>query len=183
MLDAYRIKRCDNLYSGEETLMRHHWPYARFSSRMCTCAVYPKTHCFVFLWFSTTYCWCLNHCFPMHSEDLNDRDQIEHMLALILAIDVWWSWPLISLNISPPPPPKMSLGTSDYKYFRGAFNTLWQKVWSRGTNCLHRLSKMTQAGTLDADVRTAWYQIWKPLLMQHPWVFLMLYIIRMSYKF
>ena len=27
-------------------------------------------------------------CFPMHSEDRNDRDQIEHMLALILAIDV-----------------------------------------------------------------------------------------------
>ena len=25
---------------------------------MCTCAVCPKTHCFVFLWFSTTYCWC-----------------------------------------------------------------------------------------------------------------------------
>ena len=22
--------------------MRHHWPYARFSSRMCACAVYPK---------------------------------------------------------------------------------------------------------------------------------------------
>ena len=60
----------------------------------------------------------------MHSEDRNDRDQIEHMLALILAIDVWWSWPLISLNISPPLQ-KKSLGTSDYKYFRGAFNTLW----------------------------------------------------------
>ena len=29
-LDACRIKRCDNLYSGEETLMRHHWSYARF---------------------------------------------------------------------------------------------------------------------------------------------------------
>ena len=103
------IKRCDNLYSGEETLKRfinyfrrHHWPYARFSSRMCTCAVCPKTHCFVVLWFSTTYYWCLEHCFPMHSEDRNDRDQIEHMLALILAIDVRWSWPLISLNISPP---------------------------------------------------------------------------------
>ena len=53
---ACRIKRCDNLYSGEETLIRfinyfrrHHWPYARFSSRMCTCAVCPKTHSFVFL--------------------------------------------------------------------------------------------------------------------------------------
>ena len=61
----------------------------------------------------------------MHSEDRNDRDQIEHMLAPILAIDVW----LISLNI-PPQKKKTSLGTSDYKYFRGAFNTLWQKVWS-----------------------------------------------------
>ena len=30
----------------------------------------------------------LNIFFPMHSEDHNDRDQIEHMLALILAIDV-----------------------------------------------------------------------------------------------
>ena len=105
---------------------RHHWPYERFSSRMCTCAVYPKTHCFVFLWFSTKYCWCIEHCFPMHSEDRNDRDQIEHMLALILAIDVWWSWPLISLNISPPP--KKSLGTSDYKYFRVAFNTFGKKL-------------------------------------------------------
>ena len=28
------------------------------------------------------------HCFPMHSEDRNDRDQIEHMLALILAFGV-----------------------------------------------------------------------------------------------
>ena len=156
------IKRCDNLYSGEETLMRfinyfrsHHWPYARFSSRMCTCAICPKTHCFVFLWFSTTYCWCVEHCFPMHSEDRNDRDQIEHMLALILAIDVRWSWPLISLNISPPIQKKV-LGNIWLYYFRGAFNTLWQNVWSRGTNCLHRLSKMTQAGTLDADVRTAW---------------------------
>ena len=102
VLDACQIKRRDNLYSREETLMRHHWPNARFSSRMCTCAVYPKTHCFVFLWFSTTYCWCLEHCFPMHSEDRNDRNQIERMLALILAIDVWWSWPLISLNTSPP---------------------------------------------------------------------------------
>ena len=38
------------------------------------------------------------------------HDQIEHMLTPILAIDVWWSWPLISLNISPPPPfpPKKS---------------------------------------------------------------------------
>ena len=42
----------------------------------------------------------------MPSEDRNDRDQIEHMLTPILAIDVWWSWPLISLNISPPPPKK-----------------------------------------------------------------------------
>ena len=42
----------------------------------------------------------------MPSEDRNDHDQIEHMLALILAIDVWWSWPLTSLNISSPPPPK-----------------------------------------------------------------------------
>ena len=49
LLDACRIKRCDNLYSGEETLMRHHLPYARFSSRMCTCAVYSKTYCFVYL--------------------------------------------------------------------------------------------------------------------------------------
>ena len=45
----------------------------------------------------------------MPSEDRNDHDQIEHMPTPILAIDVWWSWPLISLNISPPtptPPPQ-----------------------------------------------------------------------------
>ena len=40
----------------------------------------------------------------------------------------------------------LPIGISDYKYFRGAFNTLWQTVSSRGTNCLHRISKMTQAG-------------------------------------
>ena len=38
VLDACRIKRCDNLYSGEETLMRHHWPYARFSRAECALA-------------------------------------------------------------------------------------------------------------------------------------------------
>ena len=30
----------------------------------------------------------IEYCFAMHSEDRNDRDQIEHMLALILSIDV-----------------------------------------------------------------------------------------------
>ena len=112
------------------------------------------------------------------------------MTVTRLSICSHWSWPSMSddpghwfLSISRPPSQKKSLGTSDYKYFWGAFNSLWHKVWSRGTNFLHRLSKMTQAGTLDADVRTAWYSIWKPLLMQHPWVFLMLYIIWMSYKF
>ena len=116
-LDACRIKRCDNLYSGNETLIRfinyfrrHHWPYARFSSRMCTCTGYPKTHCFVFFMIFVDVLlmpWtiAIEYCFPLHSEDRNDRDQIEHMLALILAMDVWWSWLLISLNISPPPPP------------------------------------------------------------------------------
>ena len=29
---------------------------------------------------------------------------------------------------------------------------------------MHRLSKMTQAGNLDADVRTAWYQNLKTLV-------------------
>ena len=140
VLDACRIKRCDNLYSGEETLMRHHWPYAWFSSRMCTCAVYPKTQWFVFLWFSTTY--ALN-IVSLCTQNRIDRDQIEHMLALILAIDVWWSWPLISLNISPPPPSKKVLGKIWLcKYFRGAFNTLWQKTLVNATsmgvsNALH----------------------------------------------
>ena len=56
-------------------------------------------------------------CFPMPWEDRNEHDQIEHMLTLILAKDIWWSWPFFSLNISPPPPPppkKKSLWTRLY---------------------------------------------------------------------
>ena len=41
---------------------------------------------------------------------------------------------------------------SDYKYFRGAFNTLWQQFDPEAqTVCIGYQS------TQDADVRTAWY--------------------------
>ena len=87
------------------------------------------------------------------------------MTVTRLSICSHWSWPSMSddpghwfLSISRPPPSlqKKVLGNIWLYYFRGAFNTLWQNVWSRGTNCLPRLSKMTQAGTLDSDVCTAW---------------------------
>ena len=92
---------CDNLYSGDFN-----------EASLAICKVLEQNlhlhglsenSLFCIFMISTTFCWCHNHCFPKHSEDRNDRDQIKHMLALILAIDVWWSWPLISLNISPPP--------------------------------------------------------------------------------
>ena len=120
-LDACRIKRCDHLYSGDETLIRfinyfrrHYWPFARFSSRMRTCGVCPKYHCLVFFYdFRRRIVVAINNfyriLFPMPSEDRDDHDQIEHMLTLILAIDVWWSWPMLFHNISslPPPPPPL----------------------------------------------------------------------------
>ena len=36
----------------------------------------------------------------MHLEDLNDRDQIEQMLALILAIDIRWMILAIMIDFS-----------------------------------------------------------------------------------
>ena len=91
-LEACRIKRCDNLYSGNETLIRfinyirrHHWLEQNVHLRglsenalFCIFIIFDD----VLLMSQTN---AIEYCFPMHSEDRNDHDQIEHM---ILAIDV-----------------------------------------------------------------------------------------------
>ena len=93
-IDACRIKRCDNLYSGDETLirfinyLRRHWLEQKVHLRglsgnllFCIFMIFDD----VLLMPETI---AIEYCCPMPSEDRNDHDQIEHMLTPILAIDV-----------------------------------------------------------------------------------------------
>ena len=91
-LDACRIKRCDYLYSGDENSIRS-------AASLAICKVLEQNahlcglsenSLFCFYGFRRRFVDAINieYCFPMPSEDRNDHDQIEHMLKLILAIDV-----------------------------------------------------------------------------------------------
>ena len=98
-LDAGQIKRCDNLYSGDETLIRF-ITFGDIIGHMqgyrAECAPARSVRKFIVLYFyefRRRIVDAINNCyrilFPMPSEGRNDHEQIEYMLTLILAIDVW----------------------------------------------------------------------------------------------
>ena len=83
--------RCDNLYSGEETLIRfinyfrrHHWLEQNVHLR----GLSENSLFCIFMISDAILTIAIEYCFPMPSADRNDHDQIEHMLTLTLAKDV-----------------------------------------------------------------------------------------------
>ena len=121
------IKRCDNLYSGEETLMRFINYFGVIIGHMqgsrAECALARSVRKLIVLYFYDFRRRIVNA--------LNIVSLCTQKIAMTvtrLSICSHWSWPSMSddpghwfLSISRPPPPslqkKKSLGTSDYTTF------------------------------------------------------------------